>query len=243
MLIIAHRGASGEYPENSILAIEKAIEQGADGIEIDIQYHRASGEFIVFHDRNLLRLTGKIGNINNFTLAELLQTSIGHNQYIMTLAQALALIPEKMLLNLELKISTSEQALIQILMQKLQQVLNSAVSNQQITWPQLYLSSFNHYLINYGKVLLPEANFAALIAHCPLNYAKFSETMQLASVNQDIDCLNQELVNDIHQRGLTCWVFTVDDLDDIKQCMAFNVDAIFTNYPERTRKIIAAENT
>lgn len=238
MLIIAHRGASGEYPENSILALEKAIEQGADGIEIDLQYHQPSGEFIVFHDRNLLRLTGKTGNINNYTLDELLKTSIGKNQHIITLAQAIALIPKKLILNLELKVSTSEQLLIETLMQKLQQVLNHAVSMKHITWPQLYISSFNHFLINYGKTLLPKANFAALIAHCPLNYATFSETMALASINQDIDCLNQELVSDIHRHGLTCWVFTVDDIDDIKQCLALNVDAIFTNFPQRTREII-----
>ena len=238
MLVIAHRGASGQYPENSVLAIEKAIEQGADGIEIDIQYHQPSGEFIVFHDRNLLRLTGKTGNIKNFTLNELLQTTIGQDQSIITLAQAIALIPENILLNIELKISTSEQSLIDVVMQKLQRVLKNAVLQHKIKWSQLYLSSFNHYLIHCGNRLLPQVKFAALIAHCPLNYAQFTETMELTGVNQNIDCLNQALVSDIHQRNLSCWVFTVDDIEDIEHCIAFNVDAIFTNFPQRTRQII-----
>ncbi|GHE89705.1 glycerophosphoryl diester phosphodiesterase [Thalassotalea profundi] len=235
MLIIAHRGASGEYPENSTLAIKKAIEQGADGIEIDIQHHRASGEFIVFHDRDLSRLTSKLGTINNFTLDELLQTTIGQEQTIITLEQAIALIPEDILLNIELKISASEQSIIDLVIKKLERVLRNAVSHNKIKWSQLYISSFNHYLIQSGSLVLPKVQFAALIAHCPLNYAQFSEKMQLSGVNQDIDCLNQELVNDIHQRGLSCWVYTVDNIDDIEKCLLYKVDAIFTNFPQQTR--------
>ena len=49
MKIIAHRGASGEFPENSILAFEHAIIQQSDGIELDAQYHQLSGEFVLLH--------------------------------------------------------------------------------------------------------------------------------------------------------------------------------------------------
>ena len=48
MKVIAHRGASGEYPENSLLAFEKAIEQKADAIELDARFHESS-EFILLH--------------------------------------------------------------------------------------------------------------------------------------------------------------------------------------------------
>ncbi|MBU2112393.1 MAG: glycerophosphodiester phosphodiesterase, partial [Gammaproteobacteria bacterium] len=55
MQIIAHRGASGDYPENTILAIEQAIAQGADAVEIDV--FAVDGELIVIHDHHLARTT------------------------------------------------------------------------------------------------------------------------------------------------------------------------------------------
>ena len=55
MKVIAHRGASGEFPENSLLAFEEAIKQQADGIELDAQYHQASGEFVLLHDSYVKR--------------------------------------------------------------------------------------------------------------------------------------------------------------------------------------------
>ncbi len=56
MQVIAHRGASGEFTENSLLAFEQAILQGCDGIEFDVQFHQASGEFILLHDSYLNEL-------------------------------------------------------------------------------------------------------------------------------------------------------------------------------------------
>ncbi|XQW86914.1 glycerophosphodiester phosphodiesterase [Thalassotalea piscium] len=238
MLVIAHRGASGEYPENSLLACKKALEQGAHGIEIDVQYHQDSGKFIVFHDYSLKRLTGKTGNINNYPLATLLTTSIGHEQYIITLEQVIALIPSSIFLNIELKVDADSQIQLVTIIHKLQQLLIEAVTQQQITWTQLYISSFNHQLIQLGQQQLPHANFAALITQSALDLAVSTEKMSLAGVNPDIKCLNQKLVSDIHQRGLSCWVFTIDSVEDIKKCISYNVDAIFTNFPRRTRELI-----
>ncbi|MGB1198950.1 MAG: glycerophosphodiester phosphodiesterase [Thalassotalea sp.] len=239
MLVIAHRGASGEYPENSLLAIKKALEQGADGIEIDLQYHQASGEFIIFHDRNLQHLTEKTGSINNYSLTQLLTTSIGQGQCITTLTQVIEIMPADKILNLELKVRSCQQTLIHTLMAALTEQLSNAVNSRRITWSTLHISSFNHHVVQHCQTLLPKVSIGALIAHSPLDYAKFSEQMALTSVNQEVDHLNHEIVADIHQHGLACWVFTVDDIEDIQRCIALNVDAIFTNYPARTKAIIA----
>ena len=239
MLVIAHRGASGEYPENSLLAITKAFEQNADGVEIDVQFHQESGEFIVFHDRTLERLTDKKGTINSYSLTQLLQTPIGENQYLITLSQAITVIPPEKTLNIELKISHCQQNIIEQLSNRLQSILKQAVQQQQITWKQVYISSFNHHLIHYCNTLMPTVKTAALISHSPLDHAAVSEQLNVVGVNQEINHLNQEFVIDAHQRGLSCWVFTVDSEKDIMQCLAWGVDGIFTNYPQQTRRIMA----
>ena len=73
---IAHRGASGHYPENTRLAFTKAIEAGADMIELDCQLSR-DGHVVVFHDEQLRRTTGARGTLRSKTLAQLKTLDIG----------------------------------------------------------------------------------------------------------------------------------------------------------------------
>ncbi|MFB1000745.1 MAG: glycerophosphodiester phosphodiesterase family protein, partial [Colwellia sp.] len=67
---------------------------------------------------------------------------------------------------------------------------------------------------------------------------ELKKELQTHSVNPSIECLNQKLVSDAHQLGLSVWVYTVDRKQDIQQCLAFGVDAILTNYPARTKLIV-----
>ena len=66
----AHRGYSGKYPENTMLAFRKAAEAGADGIELDVQLTR-DGEPVIIHDELVDRTTDGTGRVKDFTLAEL----------------------------------------------------------------------------------------------------------------------------------------------------------------------------
>lgn len=70
MKVFAHRGFSGNYPENTMLAFRKAIEAGADGIELDI-HESSDGQLVIIHDENLVRTTGIDGLVSDFTLNEL----------------------------------------------------------------------------------------------------------------------------------------------------------------------------
>ena len=70
MDIIAHRGYSGVYPENTMLAFRKAEEVGADGIELDVHLS-SDGELIIIHDEALKRTAGKDGVVSDYTRSEL----------------------------------------------------------------------------------------------------------------------------------------------------------------------------
>lgn len=76
VLVIAHRGSSDNYPENTILAFDKAFEEGAHGIELDVR-SSADGELIVIHDQSVDRTTGHSGNVASFTAAELTAMDAG----------------------------------------------------------------------------------------------------------------------------------------------------------------------
>jgi glycerophosphoryl diester phosphodiesterase len=237
MKIIAHRGASGEFPENSLLAFEQAIKQKADAIELDIHFHQASGEFIVIHDAYVDKTTNAQGHINQHSFNELQQLSLGKQQRIVTLAQALAIIDGKIDVNIEVKVSASSSALSMIC-QTLHTQLSNAVESNNFTVQQLIISSFNHQILLLCKQQMPQFTTAALIGHSPLDLALFTSKLNCRYLNIDIDSISTELITDAHQRGLIVWVYTVDRLEDIKHCFAHKIDGIFTNYPLRSRKFL-----
>ena len=107
--IYAHRGASAYAPENTLPAFQAAMEQGADGIELDVHLSR-DGELVVIHDEELDRTTNGTGLVKDHTLAELkkLCADNGMSGYgdvrIPTLQEVLELVkPSGMLVNIELK--------------------------------------------------------------------------------------------------------------------------------------------
>jgi len=237
MKIIAHRGASGEFPENSLLAFEHAILQQADGIELDAQYHHASGEFVLLHDSYVKDNAGNEFHFNELPLADLLSIT-KNNHPITTLDKALKVIDGRCQVNIELKTSVAEPSDINVIVQALIELLNEYTRNQQFCFSQFIISAFNHPLLLAFKRCIPQVDTAALVAHYPLSLDEYKNVLHAQSINPSIECLNQQLVNDAHQLDLSVWVYTVDREQDIKQCMKFGVDAIFTNYPARTKLIV-----
>ena len=73
----------------------------------------------------------------------------------------------------------------------------------------------------------------------PLDYAKFAEQLNAYSVHLDVDFISVNFVKDAHQRGLKVFVYTVDELEDIKAMKALGVDGIFSNFPTTTKSHIA----
>lgn len=237
MKIFAHRGASGEFPENTLLAFEQAIKQHADGIEFDVQYHQQSGEFILLHDSYLIVDNEKI-HYNELSLAQLFAIQFPLQQRICTLTEALKCIGHHCQINIELK-SSAQGVALKAEITALKNILNGILA-QDITYDEnLIISSFNHYALMLSSVMLPNIKTAALIAHCPIHYAKFCEDLSISFLNISADCLNQELVNDAHNRGLKVFVYTVDLATEIRHCLSLKVDGFFTNLPAKSRQIIS----
>src|ERR1051325_6349188 len=108
-LKIAHRGASGRFPENTAIAFAKAIESAADMIEIDCQ-QTADGHVVIFHDEDLRRLSGARGKVSKKNLEELKNLDIGgwknrtfSGERILTLEEALEINARPTGLCLEIK--------------------------------------------------------------------------------------------------------------------------------------------
>lgn len=233
MQIIAHRGASGEYPENTLLAIEQAILQGADAIEIDV--FAVQSELIVIHDHHLTRTTNGTGSIYQYSVEQLMKLDAGHGQRIPTLWQVMQLLQNTQLwLNIELKGENTVAPLLAL--------LDKAQQELQFDIQRLLISSFNHHLLAALKRARPELKLGALTASLPLDYAAFTQPLQAHSVNCDVSFINQAFVDDAKARGLKVYVYTVDHADDIKHLQQYGVDGIFSNYPARSRALLNTGN-
>ncbi|NJE60756.1 glycerophosphodiester phosphodiesterase family protein [Thermococcus sp. 21S7] len=102
VIILGHRGYMSAYPENSLLAFRKAVEAGADGIELDVWLTR-DGRVVVMHDESIDRTSNMSGNQKNMTLEELKKADIGGGERIPTLEEVFDALPEDALINIELK--------------------------------------------------------------------------------------------------------------------------------------------
>ncbi|MDN3653006.1 glycerophosphodiester phosphodiesterase family protein [Thalassotalea ponticola] len=229
MLVVAHRGASGHEPENTLLAIEKALEMNVDAIEIDV--HWADGELIVIHDRNVGKTTNGQGLLSKLTFAEIRQLDAGKGQRVPTLDEVLQLINGQCPVNIELK---ADKTVVPTLA-----LIEKAIKDYHFDYNKFLVSSFNHHLLFQVKTLNPAIHVGALTASCPLDYAAFAEKLSAYSVHIDVDFINKAFVDDAHQRGMKVFVYTVDDEDDIIEMHHLGVDGIFSNYPTQSLLKIA----
>ena len=135
ILNIGHRGAKGHVAENTVASIKKAIELGADGIEIDV-FRCLSGEIVVFHDKTLDKLTNGSGYIEEKSLSELKELKVlGSKHSIPTLEEVIKSIDRGVILNIELKgPNTSEGSL---------EMANKYIKLGEINSSDILFSSFN----------------------------------------------------------------------------------------------------
>ena len=119
MKIIAHRGFSDGYPENTLLAFKKAIEADADGIETDLRLSK-DGEIVLFHDIDLYRMGNSKVSVESSFLQALKQYVIGESESIATLDELIALAEGRLTLILEIKYNSKTcKQLCDILVKKI----------------------------------------------------------------------------------------------------------------------------
>ncbi|MDP5031510.1 MAG: glycerophosphodiester phosphodiesterase [Paraglaciecola sp.] len=228
MQIFAHRGASAEAPENTLLAIAKALEYQVDGIEIDV--HQIGQELVVIHDRWVQRTTNGKGLVANLDFKQLRSFDAGLGQQVPTLWEVMILVAGQCNLNIEIK-GLQDTSILFSIMAKAEQELG-------FTTEQLIVSSFDHHLLSQIKTLKPETQIGALTASKPIKYAEFAAELGAFSVNADMAFLDEAFVLDAHRRGLKVFVYTVDEPEDLAQLYRWNVDGVFCNKPRAAKNYI-----
>ncbi|GAA4280720.1 glycerophosphodiester phosphodiesterase [Gaetbulibacter aestuarii] len=224
ILKIGHRGARGYVAENTLPSFQKAIDLGADGIELDVHVC-ASGALVVFHDFTLGRVTNGKGKISNFTLKELKKLKVLKNFQIPTLVEVLDLVDKKCFVNVELKgKGTAEEAC---------DIIETYVLKKGWSYSDFIISSFKEDLLK--KAFQHNKNIPlAVLTETSLKKAlTFAETINAKAINPDFNLLSEDAVNQIHKKGFKINVWTVNEPSDIERMKTFGVDGIITDFPDR----------
>lgn len=229
MIIFAHRGASGYAPENTLAAMKKAIELGAEAIEIDI--HSVEGELYVYHDRRLDLKSSGTGLISDVSREYLKNISVD-GEAIPTLWEVMTyLSKQNCLVNIELKGMTSLAPFIAL--------YPKLINELGFRAEQLLISSFHHGFLQEFRRVYPEAFIALLLEGVLLNNTHVATQLGAYSINFSLSFITSELVDEAHSKGLKVFVYTVDHPDDIHQLNKMGVDGIFTNYPDKATHTLA----
>lgn len=237
--IFAHRGFSGYYPENTMLAFLKVAEETvADGIELDIQLTK-DGEIVIMHDEMLDRTTNGSGWLKDHTLEELKMLSVGVNvkgffprQTIPTLREYFTwLKTTKLITNIELKTSYFEY-------EGIEEKLIAMVKEFGLE-DQIWYSSFNHYTVARIKKLMPEAKCGLLTDTWLMNIGEYAASQGAASVNaRTYFCAKEGVAADLHAHNIALQAWTPNDAEMMQELVDAGVDVLITNYPDIAAKVL-----
>ena len=236
----AHRGYSGAYPENTMLAFAKAVEAGADGIELDVQLS-ADGEVVICHDETVDRTANgrASGWVKDFTAAQLAALDVSYRfpQYagradcrIPTFAEYCALIaPTALATNIELKTGVFQYPGIE---EKVWSLICRYGLQRRVI-----VSSFNHYSVLRMKALAPELACGFLTGDWIVDAGAYCAAHG-AAFHPEYHNLTPEVVAEVKRHGVPIHCYTVNEPEDVRDLMAKGVDIIIGNYPERTGRIL-----
>lgn len=231
MLVIAHRGASGELPENTLPAYELALVQGADMIEIDLHRTR-DGAIVVTHDEDLAGLGGS-GEIGDATLAEVRRLDAGGGQRVPTLDEVLDRLGGRIAFNLEVKRGAAGPY------PGLVPAALAAVRERGLLASTLF-SSFFDPVLEELRAQEPAARLGCLVSpRAPERWLERAQRIAAETLHPWFGLVTPELVAAAHAAGLGVHAFTVDVESEMRRLLAMGVDGLFTNHPARLRRLLS----
>ncbi|WP_177244101.1 glycerophosphodiester phosphodiesterase family protein [Alkalibacterium sp. 20] len=230
-LNIAHRGFSGQYPENTLLAFERAYEAGADGVELDVQLTKDK-EVVIFHDDTIDRMTGGTGKLNDYTLIDLESYPITHplqenlkQQFIPTLSDYLIWAADKPIItNIELKSEGEEDNELE---RKVAEVLRRFNTERTII-----ISSFHKKSIARIKQLMPKVKIGLILSECDEPTIQMAKDLDAEFIHLKASSLNAQIIQLANEYGMGINVWTVNESEDLKKINNLDIEGIITDYPD-----------
>jgi len=237
-LVLGHRGASAEAPENTLAAFRRAMELGADGFELDV-WRCASGEAVVIHDEDAARTGQTRLRIGRTALSRLRELDVGRwrgelfrRERIPSLPEVLDAFPSAVV-NVEMKSGHVPDLGLAL------EVARTIRRHQ--AEPRVVVSSFSAALLAVFRALAPDVAAGYLLAPGALWQARAAAAVRLlrpAAIHPARQLVTPARMEAWGRAGLRVLVWTVDDPSEVERIAALGVDAVVSNVPGVAREAV-----
>lgn len=231
--IIAHRGFSAQYPENTLSAIRAAVDAGADMVEIDVQLTKDNA-IVVMHDKSVYRTTNGSGLVKDLTLEQIRALDAGSKfdpkfagERVPTLEEAIDAVHGKAMLNIEVKAVDSEGAR-KHMAQQIANLLNSRNYAYHVQ-----VMAFDADFMKEMRQVAPQVSMALLAISNPFSSKRRQAVnLKMDGLNVLHSTISASEVKDLHQAGLKTHVYTVNRQNSMLKALSKGVDGLITDYPD-----------
>lgn len=225
-LVLAHRGGESEFPDNSLAAFRRLVNLSVngvpvDGVELDVQA-TADGVLVVTHDIHLGGLPIETMTLDD--LRELQGADLSPDLAIPTFEDVLRVLPNHLVVNVEVKVRRVERALIR--------AIDAAHRRQTVV-----ISSFDAAPLLIVRRLAPEVRCGLVAGVRVADLLKQAKRALADVVSVEEHLANESLVRHMHQNGVAVFVWTVNEPEDLERCFRIGVDAVITDHPERALEL------
>ncbi len=250
-LVIAHRGGRSLGPENTLYTFQRAVDLGADVLEMDV--HRTKdGKLVVLHDTTVDRTSNGTGPVNSFNLAELkiLDAAYhwspdkgksfplrGKGLSIPALSEVFVAFPQ-MRINIEIK-EPGQTGL-----RSLCRLIQDCGMSQKVMVASFEAGALKKFRSTCPRVATSAGASEAVFfyalqkLHLESAYSPAAQALQVPQSYGDLRVVTKRFVEAAHARNLKVHVWTINDVDAMKTLLQLGVDGIMTDYPQRLLEVI-----
>lgn len=234
--VIAHRGAAGSRPENTMASVVKAIEDGADWVEIDVQ-ETADGEVLVVHDSDFMKAAGVPTKVWDITMQEVANVDIGSwfdpaysAERAPLLRDVLAVIKDRSKLLIELKYYGHDVDLENRVIALVEEAgMESQIATMSLKYPA----------VQKMRMLRPDWRSGVLAATALGNLAGLEGDFLAVSMSR----VSAQLISSAHAADKDVYAWTVNDAVSMSRMISIGIDGLITDEPKLARDVIAYYET
>ncbi len=233
--VVAHRGDSGNFPENTAAAFCSAVSLGVACVEFDVHYSQ-DGELIVIHDASVDRTSDGSGDVFDLSLSQIKQFDAGawfgdefSGERFLTLDEALDELPAPLRLNVHVKATPATR----------QPVTSKTV--ETLVYRQLldraYLAA-DEPTLTIARTICPGIEICNLSVNPPGDYVSRSAAIGCRILQPGHAITTPALVEDAHAHEMLVFAFFADEPEQMQRLLDCGVDGMLTNQPQRLQTLL-----
>jgi glycerophosphoryl diester phosphodiesterase len=223
-LIIGHRGDSSNALENSLDAFRRALAVPVDMIELDLRM-AADRSLWVMHDKQTGRTAAPDVDIEQVTASEAGSVWLSNGEPVPTLDNVFDLVQNKAAINIEIKSDHAGAALARHL-------------QSRAALPRLVVSSFKEAEVSAVRSVFPQLDYALIYDAFSSRHISEYRSRGYGLISLRKNTVTEALVMGCHARGLRLFVWTVDAEEEMKRCIEWGVDGLYTNKPALLKEVL-----